>query len=450
MKKIIYSLISGIVMLCFAACDPQEIDDHSLGGQLVSQSDISISVAATGNPNEYTFTNTSKELPSDVQLFWSLGDGKVTAAAHGASITKQYKKSGSYTVSLLAFTKAGQTTVSQTVNVTEDLQGFGWPGFDYDSSANLFKTATFTNEFYYADANWSQYANPAHTATGNQKLDLVFDKATALQWQNQVHFVTNIAVSSGKSYDFSVAFKANNDIPAATVKVSKVGDDGTYFFLADHNVSIMADEMKVVGGSALAGFDGNVKITFDFGGSPANTNLSIYNITLTEHNEANVAPLDYDSDGNLWKAVDKNKDYTMSFWWADANWSQVGNPDFEQNNNVYTITAKSSAAAEWQAQNSFNTNSLALGADDLVDFSCIVMATKDSPAIIKLSSQESDGNYLFEKHGIQFKAGEIKVIKFTNQKLSGGASAKLKLIFDFGGCQDGTEFTIGNITLIKK
>ncbi len=450
MKKIIYSLISGIVLLCFASCDPQEIDNHSLGGQLVPQSDISISVAATENPNEYTFTNTSKELTSDVQLFWDLGDGKVTAAAHGASITKQYKKAGSYTVSLLAFTKSGQTTVSQTVNVAEDLQGFAWPGFNFDSSDNLFKTATFTNEFYYADANWSQYANPAYTATGNQKLDLVFDKATVLQWQNQVHFVTNIAISSGKSYDFSVAIKATNDIPAATVKVSKVGDDNTYFFLANHNVSLAADEMKVVAGSALAGFDGNVKITFDFGGSPANTNVSIYNITLTEHNDANVAPLDYDSANNLWKAVDKNKDYTMGFWWADANWSQVGNPDFEQNNNVYTITAKSATAAEWQAQNSFNTKSLALGADDVVDFSCVVMASKDSPAIIKLSSQESDSNYLFEKHGVQFKAGEIKVIKFTNQKLSGGASSKLKLIFDFGGCKEGTEFTIGSITLIKK
>lgn len=452
MKKIIYSLISSIVILCFTACDPQDNDSHSLGGQLVAEGDISFTVAETGKPNEYTFTNTSKELPSDVKLYFSFADGKVIEATPNSSITKVYKKAGSYTVSLLAFTKAGQTAVSQTVTVAKDLQAFAWPGFDYESSANMFKTATFTNEFYYAPG-WSQIANPTITKTGNQQFDLVFGSATADQWQNQVHFITNMAVSAGKTYDFSVCLKATKDIPAATVKVSKVGADDTYFLLRNHNVSLKADETKVVSGSALVGFDGQVKITFDFAGNPENTNLSISNIYLTEHQETNVAPLDYDLAGNLWKAVDTDKAYTMAHWWSDASWTQIGNPGFSQDNSVYTITSKAATAAEWQAQNTFNTNSLAIGANELFDFSCVIMATKDSPCIIKLCPQEDggDNNYAFEKHGIQLKANEIKVIRFDNQKLANGASSsKVKLIFDFGGCQDATDFSITGITLIKK
>lgn len=451
MKKIIYSLISSIVVLCFIACDPQDNDSHSLGGQLVAESDIAFSVAATGKPNEFIFTNTSKELPSDVKVFWDFSDGKVIETSPGDAVTKIYKKAGSYTVKLLAFTKAGQTAVAQSVMVEKDLgDGFAWTGFGFDSDANLFKNATFTNEFYYANADWQAYPEPPHTSDGNQRLEISYDKATVAQWQNQVHFITNIAIVSGKTYDFSVAIKATKDIPAATVKVSKDGDDNNILFLADKNVALKADQMKVVSGTALVGFDGNAKISLDFGGSPENTRVEIYNIVLTEHNEANVAPLDYNSDANIWKKIDAEKAFDMEFWWANADWGQIGNPGFEQDGSIYTIISKDATAAEWQAQNTFKTKSLAIGADDVFDFSCIIRASKNSRATIKLCAQESDDNQAIYKNDIQLIAGEIKAIMFAGNKLSAGSSAKVKLIFDFGGCQADTEFTIGSITLIKK
>lgn len=43
----------------------------------------------------------------------------------------------------------------------------------------------------------------------------------------------------------------------------------------------------------------------------------------------------------------------MSFWWADAGWAQIGDPGFEANGRIYTITSNSATAAEWQAQNVF-------------------------------------------------------------------------------------------------
>lgn len=439
-------------MLCFTACDPQDNDSHNLGGQLVAESDISFSVTPTANQNEYIFTNTSKELPSDVKLVWDFADGKIVVTSPGDAVTKVYKKAGAYKVSILAFTKAGHTAVSQTVDVEKDFNEdvFAWTGFGFNSDDNLFKNATFTNEFFYADAGWNAYGEPSHTSDGNKKLELSYDKATVDQWQNQVHFITNIAVSSSKTYDFSVVIKATKDIPAVTVKVNKNGEDNAIVFFADKSVSLKANEMKVVYGIALPGVDGNAKITFDFGGSPENTGVEIYDIVLTEHNEANVAPLDYNSEVNIWKKVDEEKAFDMAFWWGDASWAQIGNPSFEQNGNVYTIVSKDATVAEWQAQNTFNTKSLALGADDVFDFSCIIKVSKDSRVTVKLCDQESDVNQAFYKNDIQLKAGEIKAVKLTDNKLSAGASAKVKLVFDFGGCQADTEFTIGNITLIKK
>lgn len=454
MKKIIYSLIASVVVLCFASCDPQDNDSHSLGGQLVDESDISFSVTTTENPNEYAFTNTSKQLSADVQFFWSLDGKKMLPTTPGDVVKMVYRKAGSYSVSLYAFTQAGQTEISQTFTVAQDLKEegdeFAWTGFGFDNNGNLFKNATFTNEFYYANADWQSYGDPTYNLDGNQKLEMTYDQATVAQWQNQVHFITNIAVSSGKTYDFSVAIKATNDIPAATVKVGKDGDDDTMLFLADKNVSLKANEVKVVYGTALAGFDGNAKITFDFGGSPENTDVTIYDIVLAEHNDANVAPLDYNSDANLWKAVDETKALDVTFWWANADWGQIGDPEFEQDGNVYTITANDATAAEWQAQNVFAAKSLGLGAGDVVDFSCIMKASNDSRITIKLCDQADDDNQSFYKNDIQLKAGNVQVIKFTGTQLAKGDAAKVKLILDFGGCQAGTEFKIGDITLIKQ
>ena len=81
---------------------------------------------------------------------------------------------------------------------------------------------------------------------------------------------------------------------------------------------------------------------------------------------------------NIWKAIDDTQAFEMSFWWADAGWAQIGDPGFEANGRIYTITSNSATAAEWQAQNVFNTTSLGFSADDVFDFSCVVMATADS------------------------------------------------------------------------
>lgn len=340
-----------------------------------------------------------------------------------------------------------------------DKDNVGFQGFDPTSDFNMFKSCKYTSTFYYAPA-WNPLPDPTMTVDGN-KFKLSYSKATAEQWQNQVKFNTDMAVSASKTYDFSVKITASNDVPAATVKVCSP-DDKTSIVDDEKSVSLKANKQYVVYASGVKGADiNNVKLVFDFGGNPDNTNVTISDIVLKDHaaDDGTVAPFDYNDPGNLWKDIDANQAYDMTFWWSTASWSQIGNPDFKVSKKayggrVYTIKANDATSAEWQAQNTFTPKSLPVAATDLVDFSCVLSCSSNvSRATIKLceSGAKDDNNQLFYKNDISLKAGEKKVLKFADTQLSGKTDAKnVKLIFDFGGCKAGDEFTITDITLIKK
>ncbi len=341
-----------------------------------------------------------------------------------------------------------------------DKDNVGFQGFDPNSSFNMFTTCKYTNTFYYATTDsWTQLPDPVLTVDGN-KFKLVYPTASIYQWQNQFTFKTDMAISATKTYDFSAKITATNDIPAATVKVCS-DDDKTSLIDYEKSVSLKANKQYVVYASGVAGKDiNNLKMVFDFGGNPANTNVTVSDIVLKDNanDDGRVAPFNYDDPNNMWKDVDANQAYDISFWWSNANWGQIGNPDFKVSTKayggkVYTIKANDATVSEWQAQNTFTTKSLPIAAVDSVDFSCVLSCTSAVPrATIKLceAGAKDDSNELFYKGNVSLNAGEKKVLKFTNVKLKNGTDVKnVKLIFDFGGCKAGDEFTITDITLIK-
>ena len=55
------------------------------------------------------------------------------------------------------------------------------------------------------------------------------------------------------------------------------------------------------------------------------------------------------------------------------------------------------------------------------------------------------------KNDIKLVKDEPQVLRFENVQLSKGAdAAAVKLIFDLGGCPEDLEFSVTDITLIKK
>ncbi len=156
-----------------------------------------------------------------------------------------------------------------------------------DSPDNLWHGVAFTNEFYYAPG-WSQIENPALSIDG-ATYSLSFPSATSDQWQNQVIFVSdNLTTSAAENYDFRVVMQASNDINSVTVKLVQVGggdNDNIFVFLLE-KIKLTAGEDVIVKAINATGVDiTQAKLVFDFGGNPANTDLTIKDIILQKHKE---------------------------------------------------------------------------------------------------------------------------------------------------------------------
>src|SRR3712207_8170486 len=54
-------------------------------------------------------------------------------------------------------------------------------------ACNLWKSATITNDFWFADANWTPIENPGFEANGNS-YKITMPVATVQTWQAQVKF----------------------------------------------------------------------------------------------------------------------------------------------------------------------------------------------------------------------------------------------------------------------
>ena len=336
---------------------------------------------------------------------------------------------------------------------SEDELGFN----GFTAGENLLADWQPEMSYWFADGGWSQIADPVHSGDLQEGFNFTMNGAGSSQWQAQVHFnkgANYATLSADKNYDFSIVIVSSADNVKATVKPQKDGDDGVFFSEAQFPLH---KGVNVIALSDVPGFDGDFKIATDFAGAPEGTEFTIRNVFLTEHNAANVVPFDYSSDANVWKAVDAEQAFNMSFWWADNGWSQIANPGFSVEDKstgakIYTIVASDGVGgSEWQAQNAFNTTGLSVGGSELVDFSCVVICNADTRATIKLCQTDDDDNTLIYKNDIQLKAGVSQVLRFTDTQLSKGTDAPaVKLIFDLGGIPSGAEFKVTDITLMKK
>ncbi|MGL4851717.1 MAG: hypothetical protein ACRC3Z_03575 [Phocaeicola sp.] len=149
--------------------------------------------------------------------------------------------------------------------------------YDPESEFNLWKGATYTNSFYYAP-DWTQIADPTIDIDGNS-YTIKLPTATSDQWQAQILFLTDISTSSEINYDCSMVFNANQDLKKVTVKLVKEGDDDTAYFT--DMISLSAYEDYLFSYTNMAGIDmEQVKLVLDFGGNPANTEITVSGIVL--------------------------------------------------------------------------------------------------------------------------------------------------------------------------
>ena len=332
----------------------------------------------------------------------------------------------------------------------------GFQGFNANSDCNLWKQCHYTNTFYYAPG-WSQIADPNVTADGN-KYVIELPEATSDQWQAQVHFHTDMATNADNTYDFSAKFMSNTDHGNVTVKLTKEGDDNSFYFV--EQIKLKANQEYIFYKSDMPGIDmDKVNLVLDFGGNAANTKITVRDIDLQEHGCDGVqAPAEdedktvytYDSESNIWKTnVDDKGDegFSTTFYYAPG-WSQIDDPDFSAENGHYTVVLPEATFDQWQAQVAIVTG-VAAEADTEYDFSCKFIAKKDIKGVtVKLTDNADDGNFLFLNR-YDLTAGTEYQVKVPAAKMSVGTAEKLKLVLDFGGCPADEKVEIYNIILQK-
>ena len=333
-------------------------------------------------------------------------------------------------------------------------------GFNYNHEANLWKPVdaegAHSYSFFYAPG-WTQIADPEVSCAGG-KYTFSLPSATSEQWQAQCFIIptTDLPLSAATNYDFSCILNSSTDIKKVTLKLTDTANDGNFLFT--ENVNLTAFEDYVFYLSDLPGIDAAaVKMVFDFGGNPDNTEVSVSNIVLKDHaiDDGTVLPsvpedpvagpeeYKYDSEANLWKAADAAHSY--SFFYAPS-WSQLPDPEVENNGNEYLLKLPSATFAQWQAQFFIiPDNPVALESSKSYDFSVVLNSTTDIRAVtLKLTDVSSDDNFLFTEN-VNLSAFEDYIFDLSD--LPGIDAAAVKMVFDFGGNPDNTEVTIKRIVL---
>ena len=333
-------------------------------------------------------------------------------------------------------------------------------GFNYNHEANLWKPVdadgAHSYSFFYAPG-WTQIADPEVSCAGG-KYTFSLPSATSEQWQAQCFIIptTDLPLSAATNYDFSCILNSSTDIKKVTLKLTDTTNDGNFLFT--ENVNLTAFEDYVFYLSDLPGIDAAaVKMVFDFGGNPDNTEVSVSNIVLKDHaiDDGTVLPsvpedpvagpeeYKYDSEANLWKAADGA--HSCTFFYAPS-WNQLPDPELANNGNEYLLKLPSATFAQWQAQfHIIPDNPVALESSKSYDFSVVLNSTTDIKAVtLKLTENGNDDNFLFTEN-VNLTAFEDYIFDLSD--LPGIDAAAVKMVFDFGGNPDNTEVTIKRIVL---
>lgn len=325
-------------------------------------------------------------------------------------------------------------------------------GFVYDSPVNLWKNANVAvASTWFSGDNWDGGVAAPEIELANDYMSLHVPAETGPeQWKGQVHVSTDIEVSAANHYDFSCHVNVPVD-GKVTIKVQKDGDDNSLF-------EGMGDQKTVKAGDNVIyfvdkpGFDGTLKIAFDFGGL-ADQDVEISNIVFKNHadddgtvlpgaGEEPSAPVtwcDPSSDLNLWNAAQS----TMEFYYATgSDWSPLPAPEFFEDGNYYELDLPTATVAQWQAQVKYHTL-MATTADKNYDFRITFESSTDHGGITVKLTDDGDDNNFYMAEQVSVSANSEQTFSFVN--MPGKDIAKLMLVLDFGGNADGTHVVIKDI-----
>jgi hypothetical protein len=159
---------------------------------------------------------------------------------------------------------------------------------NYDDASNLWKgvddgTVGSTFGYWFANDSWTEIAHNDCKHSGDTYEIKLPEGMGGSQWQGQFHIDTQLTASASKLYHFQLVIEADTDCPGVTIKLTDAGDSN---FFCEGRHDIKADEPYVYtlkNATLKEGTDASaIRLFFDFGGSPAGTNVKISKIIFKE------------------------------------------------------------------------------------------------------------------------------------------------------------------------
>ena len=159
---------------------------------------------------------------------------------------------------------------------------------NYDDASNLWKgvddgSVASTLGYWFANESWGEIAHPECKHSGDTYELTMPAELGSQQWQGQFHIDTELTAKANKQYHFQVVLEADNDCPGVTIKLTDSGDSN---FFCEGRHEIKADEPFVYtlkNATLKDGTDASaIRLFFDFGGTPAGTNVKISKIIFKE------------------------------------------------------------------------------------------------------------------------------------------------------------------------
>ena len=321
--------------------------------------------------------------------------------------------------------------------------------WDYESGSNLWKAVddgTLFDSFgyWFADNGWGELPNqPVATHSGDTYELTLPEGLGGSQWQGQFHIDTKLTASAAKAYNFYLVMEADQDCPQVTFKLTDAGDSN--FFLEERN-DVKADVpfvLKREGVTLKEGKDAEaIRLFFDFGGSPGDTNIKISKIYFEE-----AVSMNYDDADNLWKAVDEGSmfDAFGYYFAAGGDWHPIDYTEVKQSGNVYELTLPAeNGENQWQAQFHIDTK-LTASASKSYNFQFEIESDYDLPQVTMKLTDSGDSNFFLEERN-DVKADEAMKFTWKGVTLKEGTDATaIRLFFDFGGSPGGTNTKISKI-----
>ena len=318
--------------------------------------------------------------------------------------------------------------------------------WDYDSSSNLWKAVDEGSAFdafgyYFADDGWSPVSFTEATKEGDTYEITLPEGLGGSQWQGQFHIDTKLTASAAKAYNFYLVMATTDDCPGVTFKLTDSGDSN-YFIEERIDVPAGGFVFKREGVTLKEGTDASaIRLFFDFGGSPAGTNVKISKIYFEE-----AVVLNYDDADNLWKAVDEGSAFdAFGYYFADDGWAPISYTEVTKTGNVYELTLPEGlGGSQWQGQFHIDTK-LTASADKAYNFQFDIESDYDLPGVTMKLTDAGDNNWFTEERN-DVAGGEVRRFTWKGVKTHEGADASaIRLFFDFGGSPAGANVKISNI-----